>query len=81
MILYKAEDLLKNNIEYKLKDFDPRIFLIGSNGGGEAVAIDLRKKDFKYILIPFIFEYDAIIELGNDINNFFHRLFNIGYFE
>jgi len=81
LILYKADELKQMNSGYEVEKYTPGIFLIGSNGGGEAVAFDLRDKQTKVILIPFMFEYDAIVELGNNMSEFFKRVYESGYFK
>jgi len=81
LILYKAEELLQMNSDYNVNEFVPGIFLIGTNGGSEAIALDLRNKPVKYVLIPFLFEYDTIIELGDNITEFFERIYKKGFFE
>ncbi|WKZ31529.1 MAG: SMI1/KNR4 family protein [Candidatus Dojkabacteria bacterium] len=80
LILYKVEDLKQMNANYEVEKFTPGIFLIGSNGGGEAIAFDLRENQSKVILIPFMFEYDAIIELGKNMEEFFQKVYEKGYF-
>lgn len=81
LILYKAEELFQKNTDYDVNEFVPGIFLIGSNGGDEAIALDMRSKPVKYVLIPFLFEYDAIIELGNNAAEFLERIYKKGFFE
>ena len=81
LILYSAEELKQMNATYEIEKYTPGIFLIGSNGGDEAIAFDLRNSLIKVILIPFMFEYKAIIELGNNMSKFFKKVFEIGYFE
>ena len=80
LILEKVEEFLEVNESCGIEEFDNNIFLIGSNGGGEAVAIDFRNKKPIYILIPYIFEYEAIIELGTSLEEFFERIHKEGFF-
>ena len=42
--LWRAEDLIEVNREYKTAEFFPNLFLIGSDGGGEAYAFDVSEK-------------------------------------
>ena len=79
--LDKAEELIEVNADIEIAQFDKNIFVIGGNGGGEFIAIDFRGKKPAYILTPFIFEYEAIIELGSSIDELFERIYTIGYFE
>ena len=80
LILHKVEELIKINKDYKIAEFDNKFFIIGSNGSGELIALDTRKKNPIYVLIPYIFEYDAIIELSNNVEGLFQRIFEKGYF-
>lgn len=80
LILYRANELERINTEYKIKEFDSQIFIIGSNGGGEVLAIDTRNKKTKYILIPLLFEYDAIIELGDNWIELIKVIYKNGFF-
>lgn len=75
--LYKAEEL---NESYNSAEFDSKIFIIGNNGSGEFIEIDARNNNFTYILLPMIFEYEAIIELSSDINELFKHIYEYGYF-
>jgi hypothetical protein len=81
VVLYKLEELKQINIDYNVQKYTPEIFLFGSNGADEAIAFDFRTNEKKYILIPFIFEYDGIIELGDSINEFLERIFSKGFFD
>lgn len=71
---------MRVNIEYRVDEFFPGIFLIGSNGGSEAIAIDHRAGDSEYILIPFLFEEDAIIGLGKTFENLLEKIERTGFF-
>lgn len=42
------------NKEHEADKYAPRIFLFGSNGGGEGFGFDTRSKLYKIIEIPFI---------------------------
>lgn len=81
LILFRLEELEGINKDYKIEEFDKDIILIGSNGASEAIGLDLRNNNFKYILIPFLFEYEAIIELSDSFNGFIKRIIEKGYFE
>jgi hypothetical protein len=43
LILWPIEDLIQANQEYYVDEFAPGFFIIGSNGGGMAFAIDKEK--------------------------------------
>jgi hypothetical protein len=71
--LWKAEELQDLNDEYKTKEFVPGLFFIGSDGGDEAIGIDLREDSktfgqyYKVTFIPMSWEY-AIL-LGPEITD------------
>jgi hypothetical protein len=46
--------LIEYNKGYKVAEFAPGFFLIGSDGGGEAYAFDLSSLDSAVLEIPFI---------------------------
>lgn len=52
--LYSVEQLLCLNPAYKVDEFMPGFVLIGSNGGGEAYAINARLTPAPVFQIPFI---------------------------
>jgi hypothetical protein len=80
LILDKAEQLLEINQDTEIADFDKDLFIIGGNGGGELIVIDFRRPKPKYVIMPYIFEYEAMIELGSSIEELFKRVHDIGYF-
>jgi hypothetical protein len=41
--LWRAEELIEVNRGYKVAEFFPNLFLIGTDGGGEAYAFRFRK--------------------------------------
>lgn len=81
IIFYKVEELMQINNSYEVEKYLPGVFLIGSNGGSEAIAIDLRKNNSKYILISFLFEEGSIVELGRAMSDFLNRIFKKGFFD
>src|ERR1700751_4204552 len=52
--LWRAEELAEMNRAYKTADFFPKLFFIGSDGGGEAYAFDLSRTDATVFEVPFI---------------------------
>ena len=50
--LIEADELLQFNADYKASEFYPGYFLIGSDGGGEAFAIE--KATSNFVQTPFI---------------------------
>ena len=80
IILYKIEELEGINNDYEILEFDSDLLIIGSNGGSEAIALDFIDNKTKYVLIPFLFDRNDIIELGEDFRSFLEGLFTKGYF-
>jgi hypothetical protein len=52
--LWRAEDLIEFNQGYKVSEFAPNLFLIGSDGGGQAYAFDIAANDPTLFEVPFI---------------------------
>jgi SMI1/KNR4 family protein SUKH-1 len=54
VILWSAEELIEVNRAYKVAEFFPNMFFIGTDGGGEAYAFDLSAKGATVFELPFI---------------------------
>ncbi len=71
--LWKAEELDELNKSYQANEFVPGMFLIGGDGGNEAIGIDLRKDGDsyqKFFRVPFIsLEWQEAIELGSEVTD------------
>ena len=52
--LWKAEELVTHNRGYKVAEFFPTFFFIGTDGGGEAYAFDVSRDDPTVFEVPFI---------------------------
>jgi len=52
--LWKAEELVTHNRGYKVAEFFPNFFFIGTDGGGEAYAFDISGDDATVFEVPFI---------------------------
>jgi hypothetical protein len=52
--LWKAEELITRNLGYKVTEFFPNFFFIGSDGGGEAYAFDISGDDATVFEVPFM---------------------------
>ena len=52
LCLYPAEEVIQIEREGTFREFFPGLFVIGGNGGGEAVALDLRGSE-PYRLVAF----------------------------
>ena len=78
--LYPAEDAAQIEREGSFREFFEKLFVIGGNGGGEAVAFDLRENepypvvafdmtniDLSESVRPIASSFDAALELiGRD---------------
>ncbi len=54
VILWKLEDLAELNRTYGTAKYAPGVFLIGSDGGGEGIAFDMRATPPQVVLLPFV---------------------------
>ena len=52
--LWRAEELIEVNRGYNVAEFFPNLFLIGTDGGGEAYAFDVSANDPTVFVVPFI---------------------------
>ena len=72
--LWPIEKLIKLNKESGADEFANEYFIIGTNGGGAAYAINKKTKDFvQFELIDLAIE-NYIIFLGKDFNEFIKSL-------
>jgi hypothetical protein len=53
-VLWDADELVERNVGYEIKAFCPGYLLIGSDGGGEAIAVRLDSAAPEYVVFPFI---------------------------
>jgi hypothetical protein len=70
--LWTAEELLEYNRDYEVAKYCDRFFGIGSSGGGEMFAFDMRsKKPWPVVAVPFIgMEADAALPVASDFCSF-----------
>ena len=52
--LWRAEELIEMNLGYNVVEYFPNLFLIGTDGGGEAYAFDVSASDRRVFEVPFI---------------------------
>lgn len=80
VVFWRTEDLLEYQQGGAIAQFFPGIFLIGSDGGGEAFGIDLRGPVPAYIRIPFITIDDRdLIVCAHSLEEFLHYLYNLDW--
>ncbi|MGR3808246.1 SMI1/KNR4 family protein [Pasteurella testudinis] len=70
-ILWEIDDLINYNKEYEVNKYLTNVFLIGSNGGGEAIGFKL--ENMNVIRVPFIGMDEDYIEV---VANEFKGIFN-----
>ena len=70
--LWTVEELADCNRDYQVVDYCPGFFGIGSSGGGEMFAFDMRsKKPWPLVVVPFIgMEPDAALPVAPDFRSF-----------
>lgn len=72
LILWRAGEVIANNQGYAVDEFAPGLFLIGSDGGGEAFGFDLREADRVIVSIPFIgLDWEEARIVAGDIKGLF----------
>lgn len=54
LILWPVEQLLEMNSAYQTQEYAPGLLLIGSDGGGEAIAFDTNSPEFPVVSVPFV---------------------------
>jgi hypothetical protein len=70
--LWAAEELVGCNRDYEVAKYCPGFFGIGSSGGGEMFAFDMRSsKPWPVVVVPFIgMEPDAALSVALDFRSF-----------
>ncbi len=53
-ILWRIGELLQMNRAYQVAEYAPGLFLFGSDGGGEAFALDTRTAEKPIVSVPFV---------------------------
>lgn len=55
VVFWRAEEVVANNVGYRVAEFAPGLFGFGSNGGGELLAFDTRGSlPWPIVMIPMI---------------------------
>jgi len=80
LILWKAEEVNQSNRDYEVSRWAPEFWGFGSNGGGELMAFDFRRRDApKICMIPMIgMEPEAAIEVAPNFESFTAHLLSTG---
>jgi hypothetical protein len=77
--LWRVEELAEMDAGYHVAEFEPEMFLFGSNGGGEAFAFDIRSEPRPIVAVPFVgMEWSAAILIATSFRAFLEVLFTSG---
>ncbi len=75
LILWRVEEIIGLNREYEVAEYAPGLILFGSNGGGEAFAFDIRDKQIKIVVVPFIgMCIENVLFVAFDFNDFITQI-------
>ncbi len=77
VILWRVGELLEMNRAYQVAEYAPGLFLFGSDGGGEALAFDMRTEAKPIVSVPFVgMELNLARPLGSNFSVFLEELYN-----
>jgi SMI1 / KNR4 family (SUKH-1) len=77
LMLWRIEEVVKENTGTYYAEAAPGLSLFGSDGGGEAFAFDTRFSPASIVIVPFIgMELSAAYCLAPTFNSFLKRLFS-----
>lgn len=75
LILWPVEQLINLNKAYQVEEYIPGLLFIGSDGGGEAIALDTRVPTYPVVSVPFVGMDSNLIRLiSSNFNGFFEAL-------
>jgi hypothetical protein len=74
--LWDIDELIRLNIDYNAFELLPNTLMIGSNMGGEFIAVEFLDTDsYRVVLSPFIdMDSEYHIEIGNSFSDMVERL-------
>jgi hypothetical protein len=76
LALWKVEDLIAMNSAYHVSEFVPKLFLFGSDGGGEAFGFDTRTAECRVVSVPFVgMDLQQAVFVASDFEEFLSVLF------
>ncbi len=77
LVLWRIEDLARNNEAIQVNDFTPGLLLFGGDGGGEVYGFDMREEIAPVVEIPLIpLEWEEAIIRGHTFTEFLEYLYN-----
>ena len=75
LILWAAEELAQFNREYEVQEYAPGLILIGSDGGGEGFAFDVRETPIRVVQVPFVgMELEYATMIAPDFKSFIEKM-------
>lgn len=75
LVLWSVDDLMSFNVDYEVSKHCPGLLLIGSDGSGEAFAIDFDDSAKPIVQIPFVGMSRAHVQLvARDFSEFIEVL-------
>jgi SMI1 / KNR4 family (SUKH-1) len=75
LILWKVGDLQSLNSAYEVKAYVPDLLIFGSDGGGEAYAIDYSDPALAIVAVPFVgMERGLVRKISSNFNEFLNAL-------
>ena len=76
VIFWKLEELIELNKAYEVSEYAPGIFLLGSDGGGEAYGFDMIKAHLPIVKMPFVgMTRDLVLVISSNFNDFLDALY------
>jgi len=74
-MLWKIEQLQELTYSYEVEKYASGLLLIGSNGGGEAFALDFEKSPTEFVSMPFVGMDRSVMQpLGITFDDFIEAL-------
>jgi hypothetical protein len=69
--LWRIDEIIQLNKDYRVSDFAPGLVLFGSDGGGEAFAFDARDAKMAIVQVPFVgMSLSEVQPLAKNFNEF-----------
>ncbi len=76
LILWKMEELIRENEEYRVEEFAPDFILIGSDGGGRAFGFDKNTQNFVEMPFEVMGQREYIIQVLGSFDTFLKYLYD-----
>jgi hypothetical protein len=75
VVLWRAEEVGPFHRDYEVAEHAPELLLIGSDGGGEAIAFDRRETPWPVVSVPFIgMNSGDAVKLGDSFSGFIEAM-------